>query len=386
MTSRWFNFSRSSAIAAFAAAALAGTVATGVASAATTQHGATAHAAATAHRYIATRNAVARRANPTNPLAGREWGIYQDPRDSTYQAYEHSSGATRTLIGKVVLRPRVRWFGSFNKYSSLYKSVRRYIEYSQNGNPNAVVQMAVFRMVPWEAGACNSVPGAAGQKSYRKWIDRFATAVGRTHAAIILQPDLPLALCSPHHSMVPLNLVSYAAKRFSRLPNATTYIDAGAADWETVGHASWLLRSAGVGYTRGFALNASHSDSTSHQLVFGNKVRRALAAKGYRNMHFVINTAANGRPFTHTFYRKHYRAKYGNSAPACQTASQRRCVTLGIPPTADVANPQWGLSSSARSIAASYCDGYLWIGRSWINHNVFDRARTLDIARTTPYS
>lgn len=361
---------RSSVFAGLAAAALIGTVVTGVAteaSAATTQR------------------AIARNATSGNPLAGRPWGVYQDPRDSTYQAYEQASGTTRSLIGKVVLRPRVRWFGEFNKYSSLYKTVRRYIQYTQNGNRNALVQMAVFRMVPWEAAACTELPNAAAQASYRRWIDRFATAVGRTHAAIVLQPDLPLALCSPHNSMVPLHLVSYAAKRFSSLPNATTYIDAGAADWETVTNASWLLRNAGVGYTRGFALNASHSDSTQHQLVFGNEVRRALAAKGYRNMHFVINTAANGRPFTHTYYRQHYRAKYGNSAPACQTLSQRRCVTLGIPPTSDVANARWGLSSTARSIAANYCDGYLWIGRSWINHNVFDLQRTLDIARTTPW-
>ena len=201
----------------------------------------------------------------------------------------------------------------------------------------------------------------------------------------MLQPDLPLALCSPHHSMVPLNLVSYAAKRFSRLKHATVYLDAGAADWETVKNASWLLRNAGVQYTRGFALNASHSDSTANQIIFGNKVRRALASRGYPGTHFIINTAANGKPFTHTYYRQHYRAKYGNSAPACQTRTQRKCVTLGIPPTPNVANSRWGLSPTVRSLARKYCDGYLWIGRSWINHNVFDLRRTLDIARTTPW-
>lgn len=377
MTSRLIEKARSSTLAGLAAAAVVGTMATGLApqaSAATTQRATTSHYAG-----------APRTAGSTNPLAERTWGVYKDPRDTTYQAYESASGTTRRLLGKVVLRPRVRWFGVFNKYSTLYKSVRRYIQYSQNGNPNALVQMAVFRLDPWEGKACNSVPGAAAQKSYRKWIDRFATAVGRTHAAIILQPDLPLALCAPHHSKVTLNLVSYAAKRFSSLPNTTSYLDVGAADWETVKNASWLLRNAGVRYTRGFALNASHSDSTQNEVVFGNEVRRALAAQGFRDKHFVVNTAANGRPFSHTYYKRHFRAKYGNSAPACQTVTERRCVTLGIPPTVDVANTKWGLSSTARSIARNYCDGYLWIGRSWIEHNVFDLQRALQIARTTPF-
>lgn len=384
MTSRPIEITRSSTFAGLAAAAVIATVATGVAtqaSAATTQH--TAVQAAT--RSATTHRAFAPRDTSSNPLAGRAWGVYKDPHDTTYRAYEDSTGVVHTLIGKVVNEPRVRWFGVFNKYSSLYKSVRRYIRYTQNGNPNALVQMAVFRLDPWEAKACDGVPGPAAQTSYRKWINRFATAVGRTHAAIILQPDLPLALCAPHHSKVALHLVAYAAKRFSQLPNTTTYLDVGAADWEKVTEASWLLRNAGVQYTRGFALNASHSDSTQHQIVFGNEVRRALASRGYPDMHFVVNTAANGRPFTHQYYKKHLRAKYGNSAPACQTLSERHCVTLGIPPTSDVANAKWGLSSTARSIARDYCDGYLWIGRSWIAHNVFDRQRTLDIARTTPY-
>ena len=201
----------------------------------------------------------------------------------------------------------------------------------------------------------------------------------------MLQPDLPLALCSPHHSMVPLNLVSYAAKRLSRLRHTTVYIDAGAADWETVRNASWLLRNAGVQYTRGFALNASHQDSTGNEIRFGNRVRRALASRGYPGAHFIVNTASNGKPFTHTYYRQHYRAKYGNSAPACKTRTQNKCVTLGIPPTPNVADSRWRLSPTVRSLARKYCDGYLWIGRSWINHNVFDLRRTLDIARTTPW-
>jgi endoglucanase len=41
-------------------------------------------------------------------------------------------------------------------------------------------------------------------------------------------------------------------------------------------------------------------------------------------------------------------------------------VTLGIPPTADVAAPAWGLSDDTATLAAQHVDGYLWIGRPWL--------------------
>ena len=49
-----------------------------------------------------------------------------------------------------------------------------------------------------------------------------------------------------------------AAKLFSALPHTTVYIDAGAADWLSVGQAAWLLENAGVQYARGFSLDDTH--------------------------------------------------------------------------------------------------------------------------------
>ena len=100
--------------------------------------------------------------------------------------------------------------------------------------------------------------------------------------------------------------------------------------------------------------------------------------------HFVVNTAANGHPFTYQQYRPH--SDFDN-ASVCRSRLASRCVTLGIPPTADVASPKWHLSLGVRRIAARSVDAYLWIGRPWLINQAepFDLQRTLALARTTPF-
>ena len=242
----------------------------------------------------------------------------------------------------------------------------------------------MFRATPWEGQTCSRPPTADEQTAYKAWIRRFAEAIGESRVAIMLQPDLPLALQCPETAGPTVQLTYFAAQTVQRaFPTSSIYLDAGAADWAKIDNMTALLAQSGIEFARGFTLNASHSDSTKAQVFYGAQLAQALAAKGYPDRHFVVNTAANGRPFTHTYYRQHYRAIYGNSAPQCQTTTQRRCVTLGIPPTTQVASRRWGFGPTARQLAAQYCDGYLWIGRPWINHEVLDLPRALDIARTT---
>lgn len=322
-------------------------------------------------------------ASPSDPLAGLPWGNYSGRDDEVFPAYRQAQGAEKQLLGLIALRPRVRWFGAWYPNSEAQATASEYIANATGGNPNVLAQLAVFRLVPWEAAACHSLPTAAEQASYRQWIDAFAAGIGESRVALILQPDLPFASCAPHRSRMPLQLVAYAAREFSALPHTSVYIDAGAGDWPTVGTATSLLLSAGVRYTRGFALNATHYDSTQREILFGARVAGALGRAGVPGRHFVINTASNGRPFT----AQQYHGPDFDNATVCRTRSSRRCVTLGIPPTTNVASPRWGLSPRARSLAARLVDAYLWIGRPWLDNQAdpFDLQRSLALARTTPY-
>lgn len=320
---------------------------------------------------------------PADPLAGLPWGNYTGSQDEVFPAYRAASGRDRRLLGLVALRPRVRWFGAWYPDDQIEQTVAAYIANATGGNPGALAQVAVFRLVPWEGAACRQLPTVAEQASYLRWTEAFADGIGTSRVALILQPDLPFALCSPHHSKLPLQLVADAARVFAALPHTTVYIDAGAADWPTVREDVSLLKAAGVAAVRGFALNATHYDSTAHEIAFGAKLVRGLAGAGIPGRHFVINTAANGRPFT---YQEYHGPDFDNAA-VCRSRSARRCVTLGIPPTTQVAARRWGLPAAERTLAAREVDAYLWYGRPWLDNqsDPFDLSRSLALAATTPF-
>jgi endoglucanase len=321
---------------------------------------------------------------PADPLAGMPWGNYTGPQDEVFPAYRAATGTTRRLLGLIALRPRMRWFGAWYGDDQAESTIQQYLQNVTGGDPRRLAQVAVFRLDPWEGDACRRLPTAAEQASYRRWIGAVAAGIGGARVAMVLQPDLPFELCVPHRSRLPMQLVAYAARVFSALPHTTLYIDAGASDWPTVSQAVQMLRQAGVSYTRGFALGATHYASTAEEIRFGAAIVAALAAAGIPNRHFVINTAQNGRPFT--YQQLHDPAIFDN-APACRTRSSQRCVTLGIPPTAEVASPRWRLPAAERRLAARWVDAYLWIGRPWLENqsDPFDLRRSLQLAATTPF-
>jgi hypothetical protein len=312
-------------------------------------------------------------------------GVYRGPLEHSWHAYRQAHGSERRQLAKIALRPKATWFGHWLRTDRVHKNVRDYIRNAQHGDPSALVQMAVFALQPWEREACDRLPTAAERDTYKRWIDRVAGAIGSANVALVLQPDAPFALCAPGGSDVFLDLMRYATERLEQQPNVSVYIEVGAADWlrDDVAKALKILVPAGVRSARGFALNSTHYDSTERQVRFAAAISKALAARGIPGKYAVVNTAQNGQPFKGYEYDG---PNFDNARP-CADQDDSRCVTLGIPPTTDVANPAWGLSAEAATDAATYVDGYLWFGRPWLYNQAagWDQARALTIARTTPY-
>ena len=99
----------------------------------------------------------------------------------------------------------------------------------------------------------------------------------------------------------------------------------------------------------------------------------------------MINTAQNGAAVHGYGYKRHQQLRQRAGLHATTTT---RCVTLGIPPTTDVANARWGLSARrTRTDAAAHVDGYMWFGRPWLymQADPFVKSRALALARTTPW-
>ncbi len=320
-----------------------------------------------------------------SPLAGRRWGVYKGRADQSWEPYARSTGNERRLLGKIALRPKAKWFGGWIPDPSIGRKVDQYIANATGGDRSVLVQMTVFRMRPWEHRACRRLPTAAEQASYKLWIRRFARAVGSAHVALILQPDGPFALCAPGGSKLPSRLVGYAARTFAALPHTHVYIDAGASDWPDKDpvKAARILMPASIKHVRGFALNSTHYSSTGANIDFGTRLVKELARRGVPGKHFVINTSSNGRPFPFN----QARGSHPDNAKACATTAERRCVTLGIPPTANVTSARWRLSARHRARAHRYVDAYLWFGRPWLfmQADPFLKRRALMLARTTPF-
>lgn len=327
-------------------------------------------------------------ASTTNPLAGIPWGVYRGPLDDLWDAWHSAHGKNKQLLAKEALQPLMYWFGAWNTDALATETARAYIQDVQDGNPDKLVQMAIFRLDPWEHKVCSYEPTAAelaqASASYRDWVNNWAQGIGSSRVVMDLQPDLPFEFCIPSHNQYPELDVNYAAQVFSALPHTTVYIDAGASDWQSVPDIVQMLRESGVQYTRGFALGATHYSSTGDEILYGQQIVRALAAVGIPGMHFIIDTAQNGRPFTTQQYPKEFLDQ-----DVCTSTTSQHCVTLGIPPTYKVAaNPKlYGITTRQANIASQLCDGYLWFGRPWLKDQAgqFLIQRALGMAATTPY-
>jgi endoglucanase len=329
-----------------------------------------------------------------NPLLAHPWGAYQGKMEPAWVAWTKADGDAKRHLSYIASKPKDHWFGHWNPNDEIASQVHDYIQNSQDGNPDALVQMAIFRVVPWEHEACSRLPTKAERASYKQWIDRFASAVGDTPTAIVLQPDGPFALCAPHGSTVPSDLVAYAARVLSAQSRTSVYIEAGAADWPMFGPkggvtaAVRILVRGGIEYTRGFALNGTHYDSIPDEVDRAVAIIKALDAKGYTGRKAVINTSNNGHPFKF--------GQYTGSDPTnpvvCDsktTPAKVTCETLGIPPTADVAAARWNLPATTAQLADKYVDAYLWFGRPWLHHEgsqPFRTKRAIKLVKTTPYS
>jgi hypothetical protein len=281
-------------------------------------------------------------------------------------------------LARLALRSRAVWDGAWD--ATPKQTAQETIRDSTQGNPNALTQVAIFRLSPWET--CSAAWSRASQASYKAWIRGYAAGIGSARVALILQPDLPFAVCIP--SPVPEQLISYAAHVFNALPHTSVYIDAGSYDWYQPALIARMLERSGIWHSRGFALDVTQYGSTAQELRWGARINHALAAAGARDKHFVINTDENGTPYLAGQIAGGGAAS--NYTPRCSHPGQHLCQRLGIPPTTHVARRRWHLNAVNRRIAAAQVDAYMWIGRPWmVNAGPFSLRDALNLGANAAY-
>ena len=317
-------------------------------------------------------------ANPRNPLAGGTWSVNEGYWDQgLFAAWERASGTDKSYLAKSALQPKALWFTIGNSTPARTTTgVSNYIALAQHGDPNMLVQLAVFGIWGYQGEGQRLVSPLSHQEKsdYRAWIRSVSAQIGTARVAVILEPDLALAV---NRLDLPAGqrtkgwkarqkLTAYAAKTFhDHNRRAAVYLDAGDADWLTTAQAVDLLQRSGIQYARGFALGATHYSSTQDDIARSAELATALAAHGVRS-HAVIDTADNGRPFTYQqFYAAHPKSFFDDSFP-CAAGRATVCNALGVAPTWKVASTALPLSPAQRATAATYVDGYLWFGRPWL--------------------
>jgi endoglucanase len=235
-----------------------------------------------------------------NPLLGLRFFVDRmEPAYMDWARYKRQGNdAQANTIWRLAREPRFRWFGKFTR-PRMQKKTRGFLDRVQCDQPGTVPMMAVMRH---QGKSCNGGYRAGGEAEDRatmRWYDDFAQAVGNARVIIGFEPDSlgTIDCLAPDRRKDRLDVLRYGVDRLSRLPNATIYLEAGAADWEPATRTAKQLRYIGISKVRGFMLNVTHHDWTRANVQHGLDISRRVGGKP-----FIINTSYNGRGPLH--YKK----------------------------------------------------------------------------------
>jgi len=228
-----------------------------------------------------------------NPLLGLRYFVDRmEPAYMDWARFKRTGQQSKAdMIWKLAREPRFRWFGKFTR-PNMKKKVRGFLDRVQCDQPGTVPLMVVMRH---QGKACNGGYRAGGEAEDRatmRWYDEFADAVGSARVVIGFEPDSlgTIDCLARDRRQDRLEVLRYGVERLSRLPNATIYLEAGAADWEPAQRTAKQLRYIGIAKVRGFMLNVTHHEWTKASIQHGLDISRRVAGKP-----FIINTSYNGR-------------------------------------------------------------------------------------------
>ncbi len=274
----------------------------------------------------------------SNPLVGEKWFVdHKQPSWRYWRAYRRRGLRGRAAtIRKIAREPKFRWFGRFNR--SARTEVREYINRARR-----VGEVPLIATLRHQGRACNSRYQGGGPREdarTRSWFRAFARGIGRSRVIIAFEPDSvgTIKCLAKSRRRSRYRLLKYGIDVFSKLPNATIYIEATASDWVPAARVARALRRIGVSKVRGFMLNTTHYDWTSRNIRYGLDVSRRINGKP-----FVISTHFNGRGPVH------YRKRRGRRNLRINVHCHPRHRGIGMPPSAQTAHPK--------------VDAYFWVGR-----------------------
>ena len=209
-------------------------------------------------------------------LAALAQPFYADPAHSNAAHYARTHhGRDAKVMRKFAQIPQSRWFTGGSP-----KQVRHDVRALVDAATRKGQLPVVAYNVPNRDCSQYSAGGAKNARAYKHWIDGFAKGIGARPAAVILEPDALAGLCGKRR----LANLRAAVARLKRLPNTTTYVDAGHSNWQPA--ATMANRLTKV-HAAAYALNVSNFQRSNDLIAYGHRISPTL--------HFVIDTSRNGR-------------------------------------------------------------------------------------------
>ncbi len=281
-------------------------------------------------------------ANDPSPIKGAS--LYVDGADQpSAKAYRRALTQGRLSdarnLFKIAHHNIFRWIGRTLEDP---RTARKFYDRAQREQPGSVVTITVLNHAGDRCGRYNPNTRRENRR-YRRWINRFVQGVGSHRVIIAFEPDsLGTLKCLVSRARrARLGNMKYGIDKLSRLPNATVYVEATASDWRPAREVARYLRAVNIRKVRGFMLNATHRDTTSRNVRYGQRLSRLVGGK-----HFVINTSENGNG------RQTYTTRRGKFVlVGCNPQNS----ALGHPPTTT--------TQTSGAALPDKVDGYLWINR-----------------------
>ena len=276
---------------------------------------------------------------PTQKPAAYDWDFYLEPSRLSVVKNERNA-ELKKLYYQVYGTPCGGWYDGVSPTKEKNEGwLKNFVEGAEKAQKTPIV---VLYGIPNRDCGSFSKGGHPTAASYKAWIDRVSAIIGQRRAVVIVEPDA-INYCGHKKGTQAYNeraeLLSYVGQTLHKNnPNVVTYIHAGNAVL-TTNHPEAIAQAiidGGLQYMRGFALNVSGLGGTLEEQEGAEKFVTYLAGKGFKDMHYVIDTGRSGinRP-------KHQNAN----------APYNSCNNF---------NAALGPRSTTRTTGA-HADAYLWI-------------------------
>ena len=133
--------------------------------------------------------------------------------------------------------------------------------------------------------------GGTTQDGYKAWISAFASALGNSHAVVVLEPDAvtQIGCLSSADQVTRINLLQYAISVL-KANGGVVYLDGGHSAWKSASEQASLLAKASVAAADGFFVNVSNFQYNSNSIAYGKAISALIGGK-----HFIIDTSRNGQ-------------------------------------------------------------------------------------------